>query len=87
MSAVSVSGAEGGGAEGCGNDGGNDKVIGEGRGTQRSRKKLDEAIGQVWRERIEVSIAKSRKIRGGNYVQLATVDEDGHPRCRTVVFR
>ena len=29
-----------------------------------------------WRERITDSIARSRKIRGGNYVQLATVDAD-----------
>lgn len=41
-----------------------------------------------WRSRIDVSIAKSRKIRGGNYVQIATVDsETNEPRCRTVVFR
>ena len=40
-----------------------------------------------WRERITDSIARSRKIRGGNYVQLATVDANNTPRCRTVVFR
>jgi len=41
-----------------------------------------------WRERIDVSIARSRKIRGGNYVQIATVDAiTNEPRCRTVVFR
>lgn len=41
-----------------------------------------------WREAIEVSIAKSRKIRGGNYVQLSTIDSAiNEPRCRTVVFR
>lgn len=41
-----------------------------------------------WRNRIDLSIAKSRKIRGGNYVQIATVDsETKEPRCRTVVFR
>lgn len=40
-----------------------------------------------WSDHIEVSIARSRKQRGGNYVQLATVDREGHPRCRTVVFR
>jgi PPOX class probable FMN-dependent enzyme len=41
-----------------------------------------------WRSRIDTSIAKSRKIRGGNYVQIATVDsETNEPRCRTVVFR
>ena len=40
-----------------------------------------------WADRIAGSIAKSRKVRGGNYVQIATVDAHGHPRCRTVVFR
>ncbi|GMI14370.1 hypothetical protein TrLO_g14251 [Triparma laevis f. longispina] len=40
-----------------------------------------------WRERIAESIAKSRKVRGGNFVQIATVDGSGLPRCRTVVFR
>lgn len=40
-----------------------------------------------WRERIAASIARSRKVRGGNYVQLATVGPDGKPRNRTVVFR
>ena len=41
-----------------------------------------------WREKIEISIAKSRKVRGGNYVQIATVDPTTlEPRCRTVVFR
>ena len=41
-----------------------------------------------WRDKIEVSSAKSRKVKGGNYVQLATVDPQTlEPRCRTVVFR
>jgi pyridoxamine 5'-phosphate oxidase len=41
-----------------------------------------------WKSRLDESIAKSRKIRGGNFVQLATVDDLTHePRCRTVVFR
>jgi hypothetical protein len=41
-----------------------------------------------WKERIEISIAKSRKIRGSNYVQLSTIDIAAmEPRCRTVVFR
>jgi PPOX class probable FMN-dependent enzyme len=40
-----------------------------------------------WLERIDISIKKSRKIKGGNYVQIATVDENGSPNCRTVVFR
>ena len=40
-----------------------------------------------WRSRIDQSIARSRKVRGANYVQIATVDESGMPKCRTVVFR
>jgi len=40
-----------------------------------------------WEDRIKRSIDTSRQVRGGNYVQIATVDEDGAPRCRTVVFR
>ena len=44
-----------------------------------------------WTERIKTSIAKSRKIKGGNYVQLATVEMDDaatpQPKVRTVVFR
>lgn len=32
-------------------------------------------------------MAKTRKIRGSNYVQLATVDGSGEPRVRTVVYR
>jgi hypothetical protein len=46
----------------------------------------DEAID--WKSRIDISIAKSRKIRGSNYVQISTVDHTTmEPRCRTVVFR
>lgn len=41
-----------------------------------------------WREMIDVSIAKSRKIRGGNYVQISSFDpQTMEPRCRTLVFR
>lgn len=41
-----------------------------------------------WRDKITTSIARSRKIKGGNYVQIATVDPVTlEPRCRTVVFR
>lgn len=39
-----------------------------------------------WRSLLDISIARTRKIRGSNYVQLATV-ENGEPRCRTIVFR
>eukprot|EP00532_Pseudo-nitzschia_australis_P006620 CAMPEP_0168163340 /NCGR_PEP_ID=MMETSP0139_2-20121125/322_1 /TAXON_ID=44445 /ORGANISM="Pseudo-nitzschia australis, Strain 10249 10 AB" /LENGTH=222 /DNA_ID=CAMNT_0008080225 /DNA_START=330 /DNA_END=998 /DNA_ORIENTATION=- len=42
---------------------------------------------QSWRSLLEVSAAKSRKTRGSNYVQVSTVNKDGEPRCRTVVFR
>lgn len=42
----------------------------------------------LWRETIKSSIARSKKVRGGNYVQIATVDPITlEPRCRTVVFR
>eukprot|EP00929_Paragymnodinium_shiwhaense_P022129 TRINITY_DN14225_c0_g1_i1.p1 TRINITY_DN14225_c0_g1~~TRINITY_DN14225_c0_g1_i1.p1 ORF type:complete len:249 (-),score=50.42 TRINITY_DN14225_c0_g1_i1:446-1192(-) len=40
-----------------------------------------------WTDRIEVSIARSRKVKGGNYVQLATADLEGVPHNRTIVFR
>lgn len=41
-----------------------------------------------WRSLLDLSIARSRKIRGGNYVQLATVENgSGLPRVRTVVQR
>ena len=39
-----------------------------------------------WKARIDGSIARSRKIRGSNFVQISTVS-NGEPRCRTVVFR
>ncbi|VEU44579.1 unnamed protein product [Pseudo-nitzschia multistriata] len=42
---------------------------------------------QSWRSLLEVSMARSRKIRGSNYVQISTATKDGEPRCRTVVFR
>ena len=42
---------------------------------------------QTWKENIKRSIGKSRKVRGGNYVQIATVDANNNPRNRTVVFR
>ena len=41
-----------------------------------------------WKENIDISIARSRKIRGSNYVQISTIDlRCMEPRCRTVVFR
>jgi len=41
-----------------------------------------------WKERINVSIARSRKIRRSNYVQILTIDVGVmEPQCRMVVFR
>ena len=48
---------------------------------------LSDAQCCTWKENLTRSIAKSRKVRGGNYVQIATVDADNKPRNRTVVFR
>jgi pyridoxamine 5'-phosphate oxidase len=57
--------------------------FGDGRG---------EMVGGVvpilsWRDRLELSMSKIRDTRGSNYVQIATVDNDNLPSCRTVVFR
>ena len=44
--------------------------------------------GYSWRTLLENSSNRSRKIRGSNYVQLATVDPaSNEPRVRSVVFR
>ena len=40
-----------------------------------------------WHTALSRAIETSRSVRGGNYVQLATVDLKGTPRCRTVVQR
>ena len=40
-----------------------------------------------WHAALSRAIETSRSVRGGNYVQLATVDLKGTPRCRTVVQR
>ena len=48
----------------------------------------DSTMIRNWKERIDISIAKSRKIRGSNFVQISTINyETMEPRCRTVVFR
>mmetsp|Transcript_7178 Transcript_7178/g.10568 ORF Transcript_7178/g.10568 Transcript_7178/m.10568 type:complete len:221 (-) Transcript_7178:96-758(-) len=44
-------------------------------------------INRPWKDAIDASIARSRKVRGGNFVQLATVTPNNEPRVRTVVFR
>jgi len=46
-----------------------------------------EETEKSWRLLLETSMNKSRKIRGSNYVQIATANKEGEPRCRTVVFR
>jgi PPOX class probable FMN-dependent enzyme len=59
-------------------------------GAQSSSPPPTASIDEIttWREKISASIARSRKVRGGNFVQIATVDpETLEPRCRTVVFR
>ena len=41
-----------------------------------------------WLSRLSKAIAKSRSVKGGNYVALSTTDRDtAEPRCRMVVFR
>jgi len=47
---------------------------------------MSKKASDVW-SLLDVSIKRSRKVRGGNYVQLATADNKGNPACRTVVFR
>ena len=47
---------------------------------------MSKKASDVW-SLLDVSITRSRKVRGGNYVQLATADNKGNPACRTVVFR
>jgi hypothetical protein len=55
--------------------------------SESADKSNDNSI-KSWKTRMDISIAKSRKIRGSNYVQLSTVDVlTCEPRCRTVVFR
>jgi pyridoxamine 5'-phosphate oxidase len=46
-----------------------------------------DVVCEPWLSRIQRSITRSRKVKGGNYVQIATVDSSGYPSCRTVVFR
>ncbi|KAL3803847.1 hypothetical protein HJC23_004009 [Cyclotella cryptica] len=56
-------------------------------GSSHNKRDQNEAV-MNWKSRIDISIAKSRKIRGSNYVQISTVDHTTmEPRCRTVVFR
>ena len=62
-------------------------LTGDDRGVQNDKNKDDNCNIESWLKRIDSSIARSRKIKGGNYVQIATVDSNGLPRCRTVVFR
>jgi len=61
-------------------------------GDTKNNNDNDDASGDSsipnWKKRIDISIAKSRKVRGSNYVQISTINyETMEPRCRTVVFR
>mmetsp|Transcript_85634 Transcript_85634/g.151660 ORF Transcript_85634/g.151660 Transcript_85634/m.151660 type:complete len:265 (+) Transcript_85634:36-830(+) len=42
---------------------------------------------EPWRQRLQRASDLSRSVKGGNFVQIATVDKEGLPHCRTVVFR
>jgi len=58
------------------------------RGKEKSSRYEENCpVGVPWREAIEKSMARSRKIRGSNFVQLATVSAENEPRVRSVVFR
>lgn len=62
--------------------------IGNESNKQKANNNNDSNGMKTWKEHIDISIAKSRKIRGSNYVQISTIDyETMEPRCRTVVFR
>lgn len=55
-------------------------------GTEAECSALDDSL-RSWRQRLEESSKRARQIRGSNFLQLSTVDDEGKPRCRTVVFR
>jgi pyridoxamine 5'-phosphate oxidase len=40
-----------------------------------------------WRSRVSRALHRNRSLPSSRYLQLATVDTNGHPRNRTVVFR
>lgn len=59
-----------------------------GEGNKKERDDPQTTTITSWRDKITTSIQRSRKVRGGNFVQIATVDRTTmEPRCRTVVFR
>lgn len=60
--------------------------FGDGRGTISNAMNNAPQVLTPWRQRLEASMSANR-FRGSNYVQLASVDKDGEPACRTVVFR
>lgn len=66
---------------------GSDHNAETGGGKEQGKRAAEDKSLEQWDSRIQASIARSRKIKGGNYVQIATVDGEGLPRCRTVVFR
>lgn len=66
----------------------NESSSGVGLGDVSSKpQRNDLSLNVPWKEAIDRSIARSRKIRGSNFVQLATVSEENEPRVRSVVFR
>mmetsp|Transcript_352 Transcript_352/g.595 ORF Transcript_352/g.595 Transcript_352/m.595 type:complete len:277 (+) Transcript_352:113-943(+) len=70
----------------------NENIIGLSEIGSESQKSSSDIVSNnevtSWRDKIRTSIARSRKIKGGNYVQISTVDPATlEPRCRTVVFR
>ncbi len=45
------------------------------------------ASASQWSSNLAVSLKKNKKLPYAKYFQLATVQRDGRPSCRTVVFR
>ncbi|MEN9221872.1 MAG: pyridoxamine 5'-phosphate oxidase family protein [Thermostichus sp. BF3_bins_97] len=45
------------------------------------------AVDPSWRALLQAALHRNRSDPGARYLQLATVDPQGHPRNRTVVFR
>lgn len=65
-----------------------DFPVGDSKNEQQDISSNSSPEMKTWKERLDISIAKSRKFRGSNYVQISTIDyETMEPRCRTVVFR
>ncbi|MEN9277274.1 MAG: pyridoxamine 5'-phosphate oxidase family protein, partial [Thermostichus sp. DG_1_5_bins_95] len=48
---------------------------------------MNDSASVAWRALIQAALHRNRSDPGARYIQLATVDPQGHPRNRTVVFR